>query len=110
MPRGTPALLSDPARTPSPSPDLLPRRLHGHLPRVTQVLEPWWSREEEEEIGTEWHREGWGMTVGWQERDGSRTKAWEQDRGKVRTRGELGREWRKETPGEEQAQGQGEGG
>ena len=47
--------------------------------------------------------------MAWQERDGRQTEGREQDSGTVGRREELGRDLRKEIPGEERAQGHGEG-
>ena len=92
---GHPFLLSDPAGTPSPGPAPPPRRPHGRLPRAAPALEPQWSREEEEERGTERQRK-----VG--QGGGVAGEGWETDRGMgdgqrdKENRGELVREWRKE--------------
>ena len=105
MPLGAPSsCLTLPGHRPPGWTPLL-HRPHGQLRGAAPapVPEPWWSREEEEEErGAEGQRGvGWGGGVSGEGR--------EQERGTAGRRQELVREWRKETPGEERAQGQGEG-
>ena len=91
-------LLSDPAGTPSPRPAQPPRRPHGRLPGAAPAPEPRWSREEEEERGTERQRGvGQGGEVAGEGR--------ETGRGTRRTGGKWAGSGGRRSGGEEPAQG-----
>ena len=91
-------LLSDPAGPPSPRPAQPPRRPHGRLPGAAPAPEPRWSREEEEERGTERQRGvGQGGEVAGEGR--------ETGRGTRRTGGKWAGSGGRRSGGEEPAQG-----